>query len=60
MEGKPSRTGELLRFFLFTFAFSRVLWIPVIVLRPQMEIAMPVVLLGAFAPTLLGIGLTRR
>ncbi len=60
MEQNPTSSRELLRFFVFTFVASWVLWVPVIVLRPAMEIAMPIVLLGAFAPTLVAIVLTRR
>jgi membrane protease YdiL (CAAX protease family) len=60
MEQDPTSTRQLQRFFIFTFAASWILWIPIIILQPPMVIAMPVVLLGAFAPTLVAIILTRR
>ena len=60
MEQNPTSTRELTRFYIFTFAASWILWIPIIILQSPVEIAMPVVLVGAFAPTLVAIFLTRR
>ncbi len=49
---------RMMLFCLVTFFVSWAIWVPVAILRPQnMAIAVPIVILGAFAPTLVGVAM---
>lgn len=47
-----SKQKHLLKFLSFTFAFSWMVWICVIVIKPSASYLMPLLILGAFGPSL--------
>lgn len=53
----PARVVD---FFLLTFAFSWMIWIPVAVWKPAEELMMGLVLTGAFGPSIMGVVSTYR
>jgi membrane protease YdiL (CAAX protease family) len=63
MSGEASgavKGGFPSRFFLLTYAFSWVFWIPVIFLELSLPVAMLIVIFGAFGPSIMGVVLTHR
>jgi membrane protease YdiL (CAAX protease family) len=59
-ESKPSLTIRVVHFFLLTFAFSWMIWIPVAVWNPSEALMMGLVLIGAFGPSIMGVVSTYR
>ncbi len=52
--------NSVIGFFLLTFAFSWMFWIPMIVWEPARPLMMSIVLIGAFGPSIMGVASTYR
>jgi len=52
--------SQVNKFFVLTLLFSWLWWIPVVIWPVEMAVMMPLVLVGAFGPTIMGVVLTYR
>jgi membrane protease YdiL (CAAX protease family) len=59
-ESKRSSVTCVVHFFLLTFAFSWMIWIPVAVWNPSEALMVGLVLIGAFGPSIMGVVSTYR
>jgi membrane protease YdiL (CAAX protease family) len=59
-ESGRSTATPVVHFFLLTFAFSWMIWIPVMVWKPPFAVMMVLVLIGAFGPSIMGVVSTYR
>jgi membrane protease YdiL (CAAX protease family) len=59
-DSEHSAVTSVVHFFLLTFAFSWMIWIPVAVWKPAPALMMALVLIGAFGPSIMGVVSTYR